>query len=513
MITIILDKGDIFPGQTIKGKIELVPDTSILINDIELSLCFTEEWNFAKSEDKNEKRNNKQCISLFKLGVNRFIPEGDNNLIHLDPILHLFPFELKLPDYLYPSFEYPKHNFSSFLRYRLYANLKSPYLKLSSSCLIFIYANSPKDNSKFTLEKTYNLRKWGMFGKGITKVNAYSPMKSFRFSDNIPIQVTIDNSLGKMNVNYVKINLRRKIIFKDNKNNFIEKYSCIDKVCKKIYKIEIKSGTKEILNLKFPLTDIPHNEFGYFDIMTLFNWTKRTSEFTPSFESSILSCQYFIRITIYFDSFVKKSDRPRMEFPIYIVHKINENNFIPGNVNINMNNIKEANAEEIRKEKENDFVIINKDLNNPIPIATPMSSHNRVKTINNNGTYIENMNNKNKINYNKPVSAKDDLGQMNQKNLIDNNPNDKEINNKIKENNNNFNIRSKTHIENNYNLDNKNNNNHIEIENNINSNNNKIIENIDEDEAPSCMNFNFNNNNNKGQNNKINENINKIDSI
>ena len=96
MITILLDKGEFYSGQTIKGNVELVPDTEIYINDIELCFYYIEEWNYSKSDEKVDKRNYKQCISLFKLGVNRFLPEGDNNLIHLDPILHLFPFELKL---------------------------------------------------------------------------------------------------------------------------------------------------------------------------------------------------------------------------------------------------------------------------------------------------------------------------------------------------------------------------------------------------------------------------------
>ncbi len=142
MITIILEKGEYYPGQTIKGNIELVPDSDIYINDIELCFYFIENWNYLISDENSDKGNYKQCISVFNIGVNKYIPENDNNLIHLDPILHLFPFEFKFPDFLYPSFEYPKHDFMFYLRYALLAKIKSPYVQLSTAKCILIHARS-----------------------------------------------------------------------------------------------------------------------------------------------------------------------------------------------------------------------------------------------------------------------------------------------------------------------------------------------------------------------------------
>ena len=93
MITILFDKTEFYSGQIIKGNIELVPSTEIYINDIKIGFYYIEEWNYSKSEDEIDKFNfYKQCISFFNLGVNNFRPEGDNNLIQLSPILHLFSF-------------------------------------------------------------------------------------------------------------------------------------------------------------------------------------------------------------------------------------------------------------------------------------------------------------------------------------------------------------------------------------------------------------------------------------
>ena len=503
MITILLDKGEFYSGQTIKGNVELVPDTEIYINDIELCFYYIEEWNYSKSDEKVDKRNYKQCISLFNLGVNRFLPEGDNNLIHLDPILHLFPFELKLPEFLYPSFEYPKHDYRAFLRYSLFAKLISPSIKLSTSNLIFILAISSKDNSSFTIDNTFNIKKWGMFGKGTTKINAVFPMKCYRFSDNIPIHINIDNTLGKMKVNLVKINLIRKMILKDNNDNYKEKYSCIDKVFKKVYKVEVRSGTKEIYDFKFPLNEMPHNEFSYFDNVNLYNWTKRNCEFIPSLESTILSCQYTIKITLYYDSFIKKSDRPRIKLPIYIVHKLNDNIIAP--IQNNNNNItckaEESNEEEIRKQKENDFVIINKKNNNGELYEKPLNSgnYNRAKTINSDNSYIENIAYNNKDIYNNDINIKNTtpLG-LKENNL---------------KNNNNLNLRTKTHIENN-NINNLNKDayNSINEQKSYNDNKNEIIENEDEGDAPPTFQL-FNNQGSSINNNIQNLNLNKSEDL
>ena len=399
MITIILDKGEIYPGKTIKGNIELVPDTEMYINDIELCLYYIEEWNYSKSEGKTDKRNNKQCVSLMDLGVNKYLPEGDNNLIHLSPILHLFPFEIKLLENIHPSFEYPKHDYRSFLRYSLYAKVKAPNVNLSTSSLIFIYAISRQDNSSFTIDQSFNIKKWGMLGKGSTKINATFPMKYYRFSDNIPIKMNIDNTLGKMKVNLVKINLARKIILKDIKDDLKEKYSCTEKLLKKIFKVNVKSGNQEIYDFLFPLNEIPANDFSYFDNVNLYNWTKKTCEFMPSIESNILSCQYIIKITIYYDSFIKKSDRPKIKIPIYIVHKLKDKVIIPIQNDIT-NKAEELSGEEIKKQKEDDFIIFNKQISSGNIYEKPSHSDslNRAKTnINNNNSFIENMvyNNKN----------------------------------------------------------------------------------------------------------------------
>ena len=489
MITIILDKTEFYPGETIKGNIELVPDSEIYITDIELCFIYLEEWNYTKSEQDKDKSNYKQSITLQNLGVNKFLPEGENNLIQLSPILHLFPFEIKLPEFLFPSFEYPKHDYTAFFRYSLIARLKSPNmdLELATSNYIFILSKSPKENNNYEIESSFSIKKWGIFGKGTTHIKASIPLTCYKFADNIPINVEVDNSNGKMKVTLVKINLVRNMILRSNQNDFKTKYSFIDKVMKKIFKVEVRSGTKDIFKFQFPLSQMPHNEFSFFDNVNLYNWTKSYCEFMPSTNSNIISCQYLLKITLYFDSFIKKADRPRIRIPINISHKLENNN---NNLSDNLMRVTtcgdEVNEIEIRKQKDDDFVFLNNNNNinninnyqndkNVTPNDKPLSSNsfNKTKTVsNNNYSYIENLahNNKN-INNNEKITPKP------------NNINNKEEN-KIKENNNNYRIRANTYID----------------DNNV-INDNQIINNQDQGEAPTWQNLNENSGNNINNNN------------
>ena len=115
------------------------------------------------------------------------------------------------------------------------------------------------------------------------------------------------------------------MILKDNKDNYREKYSRIDKAFKKVFKVDDKSRTKEIYDFKFPLSEMSHNEFSYFDNINLYNWTKNNCEFIPSLDSSLVSYQYIIKITLCCGGFIKESNRPRIMIPIYIVHKLTDN--------------------------------------------------------------------------------------------------------------------------------------------------------------------------------------------
>ena len=118
------DKLQFYPGETIKAFIHFNPEKEGYIEDIEITFNLDENW--YSSYDSSKKESNKQIITKFNLNLKNKYPVQQNNLIFLKKLEYTFPFELKLPAYLSPSFEFPTSQYRAFLRYILDAKIKSP---------------------------------------------------------------------------------------------------------------------------------------------------------------------------------------------------------------------------------------------------------------------------------------------------------------------------------------------------------------------------------------------------
>ena len=55
---------------------------------------------------------------------------------------------------------------------------------------------------------------------------------------------------------------------------------------------------------------------------------KSNIELIPSVDGIIIKCEYYLKVTLYFESFVSKDKRPRIILPIYMVHKLDNNNIL-----------------------------------------------------------------------------------------------------------------------------------------------------------------------------------------
>ena len=81
----------------------------------------------------------------------------------------------------------------------------------------------------------------------------------------------------------------------------------------------------------------------------------------PSLDYFIISCEYSLKVTIYFENFVTHEDRPRICLPVYMVHKIDDRQIVENvkkveivkNVgNQEEEDIRRAIEESIREENE-----------------------------------------------------------------------------------------------------------------------------------------------------------------
>jgi hypothetical protein len=517
-ITIMPDKSEYYPGDILKGKVKLLPESKTSIKDIEISFYLIEDWNHLRSDKKYETSNNTQCVSLFYVRINLVFAKPDNTLIDLEPKEYIFSFEEKLPDYLLPSFEFPQNKFRAFVRYSLTAKVV-PDAHVSNSTFINILAVPQKEDIKsLSMGTSLNVKKTGLFNKGETNFKVIYPTKNYKINDKVPIDIEIDNINSKMKVTECKLKLMRKITFRD-KEDFCDKYFQEEKLIRKLFTVNVNKKEKKSYNFILDLSEISFKDFNYDGFTDPYKGTKNIKDLIPSIDGNILSCEYTITVMLKFDSHVKKEERPKIVFPIYIVQKLDNDHIIKAQDEIerlkineeeeknNNNIINEQNIinNNFNNEKENDDDDNNNNDNgynpyNNIDLDFKGNNNIIIKEEEKENNYIEN--NQNIQNDN---DEDDDIDLPSRETLVElykDNENNNIINNY--DNNININNNSNGYINNN-NYNNNNNLNNNKYNENININNYDNFNNNPKDKINLGNNFNGNNNinnaNNIGDNN------------
>ena len=423
-ITIIPGKSEYYPGEILKGKVKLLPGSKTSIKDIEISLFLIEDWNHLRSDKKYETSNNTQCVSLFYSRINLVFAKPENTFIDLEPREYIFSFEEKLPDYLLPSFEYPQNKFRAFVRYSLTAKVV-PDAHISNSTFIYIQSVPQKEDIKsLSMGTSLNAKRAGLFKNGETSFQVNYPTKNYKIYDKVPIDVEIDNTNSKMKVTECKLKLMRKITFRD-KEDFCDKYFKEEKLIRKVFTVKVNKNEKKSYNFKLDLSEISFKDFNYDGFTDPYKGAKNIKDLIPSIDGNILSCEYTMIVMLKFDSHVKKEERPKIVFPIYIVQKLDNDHII-------------------KAQDEIEFLKINGEEEN---------------------------------NYNNNINEQNEIGNnfINEKEDEKDNDNDNENGNKINEFDENYNNNGGYNPYNNIDLDFKRNNNNIIEEKK--ENNNNYIEN------------------------------------
>ena len=541
--TIELDKLEYYPGDYLTGRIKIKPNQRTQIKDIEMTLSLIENWQYLPH---SEIKNNIQPICKFLLNAYLFLDKPKDSILDLDPKEYIFPFEEKLPDYLLPSFEYPQNVYSGSLRYGINGKFISPQKLLSFSTSYIIIKAIPKKDTNLNIKSSQRIKKWGVFSRGQTGLNVNCVTKNYKLTDQIPVEIEIDNTQSKMKVNSCKIKFCRKIIFKD-KDNFLEKYSNEENLIKIKFNDFVNKKEKRKFNHIINLNTIEYKNFK--PMQSPIKIQKNFKDYLPSLDGIILSCEYYIIVILKFDHYVPKEERPKAVIPIYIVHKLDNDHIEKAKKNSEILKNNESNI--IKKDSFiNGFEILDKDgkkqnqnLNNNVnsnDMKGEMIYNGFYKGIeynnfnNQNGQFLNNEDNlkedvpdlpsketiirvyekRNHCNGDNNLENNNNFNHMNNNNYNYNNfgnNNANNNNNYIYNNNNNLNYNNNNfnNTYNNYNINNNNLANNNIYNNNYNNNN---INNNDLGNNKNINNKNYNNNNlgnNINNNNKnINDNIN-----
>ena len=334
-----------FKGEIIEGNIILNCISNLTLNEISIALYSKENWIIQETSTIKYGEKNNQLLSKFDIGLNKIL-NNNKDINVLVPGRYIFPFQIQLPNYLQPSFEYPIPNRAAYLRYLLESEIISNDIKTKSNIYIlikgsFILLRTPKIFSSVT-----NVHKWGMFDGGSTILKVSYKKNNFTIDEMIPLNIDIDNTRGKLKVKESKIRIIRTIQFSKPDKSSIEKYPLEKTIYSKVFWSEVFPNSKRSFLFQTEIIDKDLIDFNFFGENNPYSKIKDINILLPSIEGRIIKCDYRIQVSLYFDSFVTSGYRPRVCLPISIIHQFqeednnlsniqNENSL---NVNINTTN-------------------------------------------------------------------------------------------------------------------------------------------------------------------------------
>ena len=210
-------KNNFFDFEPITGEIELDIYKKISIISLKLSLILNENWEY-----NGEKDSNYEIIYTNDIKLNDILNINKNNIdeYDLDSNMYLIPFSFPVLINLQPSFE----DYKIFLRYYLKYEIKyriNNTIGVHQDNIFILIKNGPKLklDSNLSFSSSTTLNKWGIMNKGISKIDASYPKNCYELDDNVPLEITIDNTQSELKFKKIQLTLfRNYTLFKNIKN-------------------------------------------------------------------------------------------------------------------------------------------------------------------------------------------------------------------------------------------------------------------------------------------------------
>ena len=321
-ITIKLNKYDFYKGEYVEGEVLLQANTSMILNDIDLNLNLVENWNTQVGSTPMNENNNSLLLNI-KIGIGKIL-NINSNVINLSPGAYKFPFKFQLPDYLQPCFEHPKDNQRCYLRYVLEAKLISAYTQGVGKIYLFIKARPLILNCPLSYTTEADVHKWGILEQGVTILKASYKTSNYQMRGQIPITVQIDNTRGKLSIKSINVKVIRKVQFK-RINEGLVKFTFDDIMLKKDFATYVPPNTNsQTYNYIIDLKEENASIYNYYGISPPYPTLKDITFSMPTTDSAAIKCDYFLEITVTFNSFVTKEYKPKIIIPFTLTHQLQE---------------------------------------------------------------------------------------------------------------------------------------------------------------------------------------------
>ena len=422
---LVLSQYNYFPGENIEGYLELEVVGELVIIDIYIDIFMEEKWTY-----NNDVECDKKKIMTFKV-------DSNSQFIHLVTGNYKFPFKYITSEEMKPSFEYYlNENNKAYIRYYVEAKVYSGTLIYNITNYLLIKARPIIDISSLSKNDIVHIYKFGFFEQGITEIMVTLPKNNFLLKNVISPKIIINNTRGKLDTDYFKIILSRKIILKWK--NSSENINLENEITSQIIQAKVLNGAQKEYNANiiFSLDNIPNKKS-----KITYKLINDPNYLIPSVSGDIVSCEYSIQVFLYFEKSILEKYRPKVILPVYLVHQLPIDYQLEIQEKLNYEKIlresKNENKEEnlypsleMIKEASNNKINDEENSQSDQSIAAPLANFGIVSE---NNLIKNNDNNKNNmgddwVNINKSNGNNVDSLNKNQENICENNNNNKNNN-------------------------------------------------------------------------------------
>lgn len=321
-LKVYFSKSSYFVGEFLKGSIELVLPESSLISSVLIEIYVNEFWRLKNGSNQEQESNNKRIVS-YNLDLKKLTKFTlvDNELL-LPEGISLIPFNFRFTEDISPSFEYPLPDNNSYVRYNFRVKVTSPYFTKNGAFYVNLLSRPVIQVEKIlNQENLATVKKWGLFGRGETKIKVLIGENNYKYDSKCKLHIEIDNSRGELKTDEYKVRLFRIVKYK-KKNGEI---AFTDELELLSQNIKAVVPEHQIMSFDYELTFRENDKTRYNLLKSAFPYptSKDKLEFyMPSIKTKFITCEYLIKVSLYFESFVTYKHRPRVELPIYIVHQL-----------------------------------------------------------------------------------------------------------------------------------------------------------------------------------------------
>ena len=305
-----------YPGQTLNGIIHINNGQTLTFIDLIVKFTLSQSWMFEDKEQTHSEIVNtviKECPLELDKKTN-----GGSQANILKPGKFKYKFSLDIPNNIEPSFEYPIKGQTASHRYSLVVLLDSQVMPVKAERVIHILKKNKQVNPNDLFQSSNKaIKKFALMNKGSSSLTVSSEFGVFKLGSRIPLKIDVNNSDCKMLTEYVKVDLIREVKFygKDKKLRH--------SITKKIHSenLEHKITQSKLITYSVLLKDEDPTGLNLRDVDVLYPKVREWNMIMPSTEGSLVRCEYVIKATLYFESFVNYNDRPRVLYPVIAAHQ------------------------------------------------------------------------------------------------------------------------------------------------------------------------------------------------